>query len=385
MNNITYSVHANMLHEQTNTFGYSKFLAVFKEAPRHAMHIYGIGLTPSEVEERLTKFRVRYNEKEKYSSHNVSDSKHSFQFSNFYISPGIVISVDGSNSNNPTKPITIDSVFDEYGEDDDLIDSKKSNIVFLSSSLERYDEFYEFATKNLLVHPIPSNERKIHIITQGPRGLDLSEYTMPVSSVKSNEEVMTNYNDDFVAFDEHIRKSLKDKPKGIIMLHGVPGTGKTSYIRTLITTATRKVIYVPNEIAKMLGDPSFMTLLHANEGAILVIEDAEEILAPREDGGNPAVSNILNLCDGILSDILSISVVATFNSSLNKIDSALRRKGRLIGEYEFKPLSQRKASVLMQSLYKIDAQKPMTLAEIYNFEEQEFKTQEAKSKFGFTQ
>jgi MoxR-like ATPase len=39
------------------------------------------------------------------------------------------------------------------------------------------------------------------------------------------------YEDDFKAIDETIRKRLNQKKiKGILLLHGLPGTGKTTYL-----------------------------------------------------------------------------------------------------------------------------------------------------------
>ena len=64
-----------------------------------------------------------------------------------------------------------------------------------------------------------------------------------------------------------------------------------------------------------------------NSDAILILEDAESALQKR-DGRSGAVSNILNLTDGLLSDCLNISIVATFNTETKNIDEALAFTGK---------------------------------------------------------
>ena len=54
------------------------------------------------------------------------------------------------------------------------------------------------------------------------------------------------------------------------------------------------------------------------------------------------------------------------------LDEALLRPGRCFVNYEFKALSKDKSAKLLESLgHKVDVQKDMTLAEIYNYKEEE--------------
>jgi ATP-dependent 26S proteasome regulatory subunit len=121
-----------------------------------------------------------------------------------------------------------------------------------------------------------------------------------------------------------------------------------------------------------------------NSNSILFIEDAERVITDRNNGGANGVSNILNITDGILSDILKIQIVATFNMDKAKIDSALLRKGRLIAEHKFDALPIEDANNLIKHLGKdYVATKPMTLTEIYNLEETEYKSEDKYSPIGF--
>lgn len=189
-----------------------------------------------------------------------------------------------------------------------------------------------------------------------------------------------NYNDDFIPIDRTIQLRLNKKyDKGIILLHGVPGTGKTTYIRHLISCVQKRMIYLPPEYAHDITSPDFVSFMLDYPNSVLIIEDAENIIAERVQKRNAAVSSLLNASDGLLSDCLNLQIICTFNTGISKIDPALMRKGRLIARYEFKPLNVRKASRLAHSLgYDIHVDSEMTLAEIYNFKESNYANSEKK-------
>lgn len=176
------------------------------------------------------------------------------------------------------------------------------------------------------------------------------------------------YNDDFKAIDATIKERLSnEKDKGIVLLHGLPGTGKTTYLRHLIGSLQKKVMFVSPSVASNLMNPEFMNLLIDNPNSVLVIEDAENIIMDRKFSSQSSVSNLLNISDGLLSDCLNVQIICTFNSELSFVDSALMRKGRLIAKYEFGKLDVAKANKLSSHLGLNNIiTKPMTLAEITN-------------------
>ena len=119
-----------------------------------------------------------------------------------------------------------------------------------------------------------------------------------------------------------------------------------------------------------ITEPEFIPFLMDNSDAILILEDAEAALQKRDVlGRTGAVSNILNLTDGLLSDCLNISIVATFNTETKNIDDALLRKGRLLKAYKFEKLAVEKSKVLIEKVgHNPDLiTKAMTLADIYNY------------------
>lgn len=192
--------------------------------------------------------------------------------------------------------------------------------------------------------------------------------SMEINKNKLNLDLF--YEEDFKAVDARIRQRLnRKKDKGIVLLHGLPGTGKTSYLRYLVGKIRKRVLFLSPSIAGNLTSPDFIQLLINNPDTVLIIEDAENIIMDRRYSADSSVSNLLNISDGLLADFLNIQLICTFNSALTLIDEALLREGRLIAKYEFGKLSVEKARALARHLgYTQAITEPCTLAEICNSE-----------------
>ena len=212
--------------------------------------------------------------------------------------------------------------------------------------------------------PEKEKDYEINIISLSSNQLDLK--TIAIKPTKLDIDLY--YNDDFKPLDKLISERLaKENDKGIVLLHGLPGTGKTTYLRYLIGNLKKKVMFVSPSVAGNLMNPDFMDLLLDNPNAVLVIEDAENLIRDRRYSSASSVSNLLNISDGLLSDCLNVQIICTFNSEIGLVDSALLRKGRLIARYEFGKLSVDKANALSKHLdLKRVFNKPMSLAEITN-------------------
>ncbi|HTN05186.1 AAA family ATPase [Agriterribacter sp.] len=226
-------------------------------------------------------------------------------------------------------------------------------------------------------HPEKFQEFEINIITLSNGSLELK----PLPLKPTVLDIDLYYNEDFKAVDKLICDRLNQQSdKGIVLLHGIPGTGKTTYLRHLVGGLTKKVLFLSPSVACNLMNPEFIDLLIDNPNAILVIEDAENIMMDRKVNSDSSVSNLLNLSDGLLSDCLNVQIICTFNSHLSTIDSALMRKGRLIAKYEFDKLSVEKAQKLSTHFgFDTLISKPMTIAEIANQHEKVNETEQIRA------
>lgn len=206
--------------------------------------------------------------------------------------------------------------------------------------------------------------------------------TMDFRSVAINEL----YNNDFVEIDSIISESLPKNEAGIILLHGDPGTGKTTYIKHLISRfEDKEFIFIQNDFVKDLLKPAFMAFLLHNKNVILIIEDAEKVVITRESSSDDSVvSTILQLTDGLFSDFLNIKIICTFNTTIDRLDKALLRKGRMIAKYKFSPLSPEKTSALARKLGHENITGTLTLADIFGLDKPGF-NKESRKAIGFSQ
>ena len=204
-------------------------------------------------------------------------------------------------------------------------------------------------------------------------------------------DIGLNYGKNFESVSEKMIKSLHENSSGLYMLHGRPGTGKTTHIRYLASVLKKDVIFFPTSFVDEITNPSILSLLKKKQDCVMILEDAEKALTKRSLSDQPSlVSTLLNMTDGILGDILKLNVIVTYNCDRQDIDEALLRKGRLKAEYSFQGLKQEDAKKLIKKLdIDIKPEDNMTLADIYYAKSDEelignIKTLE-KPKIGFMQ
>ena len=258
------------------------------------------------------------------------------------------------------------------------------NDVYISLTGNIAESIYKEVTDAIVALTTTKKQEanNVALVIQTQRGYDTQTFELP----KQKLDIDLNYGKDFKPVHEKIIKQLNEpNGKGLVLLHGVPGGGKTHYLKYLASKIKDKqVLFIPPYLADFITSPEMTPFLIQNSNSVLFIEDAENVITDRNINGSNGVSNILNITDGILSDILKIQVVATFNMDKAKIDSALLRKGRLIAEHKFDALPVDDANALLKHLGKEEnAIKPMTLTEIYNVDEEEFKSEDEKPKIGF--
>ena len=106
-------------------------------------------------------------------------------------------------------------------------------------------------------------------------------------SMEINEPVDFNlhqlYNDDFAEVDKNIKCFIEEKSSGLVILHGIQGSGKTTYIRHLINCSEKNFVYLPMEMASCLSDPGLLTFIKQYlQDSVIIIEDCEQLLQDRD-------------------------------------------------------------------------------------------------------
>lgn len=169
-----------------------------------------------------------------------------------------------------------------------------------------------------------------------------------------------NYNKEVIADYDYVLKDLKSKdPSGrITILEGDPGTGKTYLVRSvLMDVPDAMFVLVPPTMVSSLGGPDLLPLLLRNKEdygkkgpTVLVLEDADQCLVPRQGDNMSSISSILNLGDGIFGSLFDIRIVATTNARKAEMDPAIIRAGRLSKRIEVLPMNYDEASNIFQRL-----------------------------------
>lgn len=186
-----------------------------------------------------------------------------------------------------------------------------------------------------------------------------------------------NYSPKVINDLDHIISDMNsNNPCGkLTILDGEPGTGKTSLVRMLTDVINQPFILIQAHNLINWAGPAIINLLFNSKGdfdwpLIFVLEDADECLVPRKEGDMNAISVLLNLSDGILGSVFDVRIIATTNASINDLDPAILRYGRLCRRIKIDALEAKQANRVYKRISGKDDEpfmKEATLAEIYKY------------------
>ncbi|MDZ7848139.1 MAG: AAA family ATPase [Owenweeksia sp.] len=123
------------------------------------------------------------------------------------------------------------------------------------------------------------DQPELSLLVKGKHGIEVKSLEV----ARTGLNIEDNYNHDFLEVNRVILQRLQVKnDKGIVLLHGKPGTGKTSYIRYLISQVKKHIIFLPPNMARSITNPDLLSILIDHPDSVLVIEDAENIVVDRD-------------------------------------------------------------------------------------------------------
>jgi len=194
------------------------------------------------------------------------------------------------------------------------------------------------------------------------------------SHVMTDDDLALHYGPDGFEFEQNLTAAIAAHSSGTTILRGMPGTGKTSFIRHLIAklSRTHRFYYLPTNAEKFLTSPDVMDFWAGENRSwpdakkVVILEDAEELLMQRAGDNREKVAVLLNVADGLLGDFLQVHLIATVNCEISKLDPAITRPGRLLAVREFKRLSREQAKRIADAKgIALPEQPDFSLAEIY--------------------
>lgn len=141
------------------------------------------------------------------------------------------------------------------------------------------------------------------------------------------------------------------------LLSGPPGSGKTHFVRALISSLPNTaIINLDQSVASNFSSSQILSALlkfkQENDfsSILFLIEDADYLILTRSLDNMGPLSSLLNASDGILGDIFNLRILATTNAKKIEIEKALLRPGRLLKHVEFGLLSAQQANQILVRL-----------------------------------
>lgn len=157
-----------------------------------------------------------------------------------------------------------------------------------------------------------SVENRINILTLNQDGLHIS----PIDTIDADyENIELYYNSKSFKIANKAIKNIKNQNKGLTIIWGDRGVGKTTLCCHMISNIDKICIFVPSNLMDLaLNSNEFRTLMKRYKNSIVVLDDCEMYFSSTISKSNIYSNNLLQFVDGVASDSDSIQIIAIFNT-----------------------------------------------------------------------
>lgn len=237
-------------------------------------------------------------------------------------------------------------------------------IIFSNDDIEKVNSIISDLDQ-FVIDPIGVDSNSVYnTINIGQSGIELE----PIDILESDyDNIELYYNDDILKSINKASKHIKKNKKGLTIVYGERGTGKTTLVNYMIEKANKMAIFIPcNMIENTINSPEFRNFIKRYKDTILVIDDSEIYFSELYSKSNIFTNNILQLVDGFQSDSLNINIITILNvNNSGDIDHSLIECNNLIDLIEIKKLDIKKSKELSSQLgKKIKIKSPMKIIDI---------------------
>lgn len=169
-----------------------------------------------------------------------------------------------------------------------------------------------------------------------------------------------------IPLENYYSNFMKSK-ENILVLIGPPGTGKSTFIRSLILSNYYKTMLTYSKL--IIESEILINNFYSSDFNLLILEDVDDYLKPRENK-NSLMSTFLNTTEGIIKDETKKIVFSTNLSNINNVDPALIRRGRCYDVIKFDLLTIDQARVIEEEMniayQDLSSKSKWSLSEILN-------------------
>jgi hypothetical protein len=244
------------------------------------------------------------------------------------------------------------------------------NVTAESEALAR--SVLSLATDGAAEPPAPDDERVEigfwHLTGHGPRRRSRPITASPWAEIRPNYAPAAA-----TAIEQLMGIGADDLTGRMLLVHGPPGTGKTTALRSLArewrSWCQLDFVIDPE---RLFAEPGYLieVVLGASDEdgppwRLLLLEDCDELIrSDAKQSTGQSLSRLLNLTDGILGQGRQILVAITTNENVARLHPAVTRPGRCLAQIEVGRLPYPEAVAWLGTSKGVDAA-GATLAELY--------------------